>query len=597
VPANWFDRETLDRVITDYIQKVDVVLDIGCGIRPQTFFRPQIHICCEPYLEYVKVLQNRFAAAPYVIIIQATAQQMVEMMPDRAVDSVFLIDVIEHLEKQDGYELLKECERIARKQVVCFTPLGFMRQEYRPGDRDGWGLSGGEWQNHKSGWVPEDFDTSWQILASESYHTTSGSGEAFDNPFGAFWAIRDLEQTGYIASPTKFAVLSNILPPSPSGQAMVLYRLLRDLNPEHYCLLSRQNYDVPTSFQTTTYRLLAPYYRIPMGWQIQTPDLPALRAGCKVINAVLVFIRRALAVAQIVRRRKCEAVVACTGDPFDLPAGYLASRWTRVPFYAYIFDDYVYQWFRDDFRLFAERMAPLVLRGAAGVIVPNEFLQDEYRQRYGIEPVVIHNPCESLDTDAHLPWPAAPPEIRVVYTGAIYGAHYDAFRNLLVAIQLMDRPELRLHVYTAQPPTELEREHIRGPVTYHGHLPSQEVLDVQRQADILFLPLAFDSPYPEAIIRTSAPGKMGEYLASGRPVLAHAPADSFVSWYFRTYQVGSLVDRPNAAALAQAIEQILDEPDLRRKRCENALERAQIDFSLEATRGQFLSLLQTATCR
>jgi glycosyltransferase involved in cell wall biosynthesis len=243
--------------------------------------------------------------------------------------------------------------------------------------------------------------------------------------------------------------------------------------------------------------------------------------------------------------------------------------------------------------MFAERVAPFVLRGAARVVVPNEFLRDEYRQRYGVEPVVIHNPSDPPEPDIAAPWPADPGEIKIVYTGAVYQAHYDAFRNLLEAIDLLGRPDLKLHVYTAQPPGELEREGISGPMMYHGHLPLSTALGVQRRADILFLPLAFNSSFPEGIVRTSAPGKMGEYLAGGRPILAHAPGDSFVSWYFRTYQVGSLVDHPDPLALAHAIQQIIDEPDLRRRWCENALARARTDFSLETARRRFLELFQT----
>ena len=39
--------------------------------------------------------------------------------------------------------------------------------------------------------------------------------------------------------PCRFAVLSHILPPSPSGQAVALGRILRDLRPEYYCLISK----------------------------------------------------------------------------------------------------------------------------------------------------------------------------------------------------------------------------------------------------------------------------------------------------------------------------------------------------------------------
>jgi hypothetical protein len=41
----------------------------------------------------------------------------------------------------------------------------------------------------------------------------------------------------------RFGVLSHVLPPAPTGQAMVLYRLLRDLPAEDYVLFSRQKYD------------------------------------------------------------------------------------------------------------------------------------------------------------------------------------------------------------------------------------------------------------------------------------------------------------------------------------------------------------------
>lgn len=190
--VKWFHRDALDKIVPYYIQKGSVVLDIGCGIKPQEFFLPKLHICCEPHPEYVKVLQNRFKESANIFILQGKGQDIVKMMPDGSVDSIFLIDVIEHLEKEDGYQLLKECGRVARQQIVLFTPLGFLPQEYNKGDKDAWGFQGGEWQAHKSGWVPDDLDDSWNILGSKVYHLTNGKGDAFDLPIGAFWAIKNL---------------------------------------------------------------------------------------------------------------------------------------------------------------------------------------------------------------------------------------------------------------------------------------------------------------------------------------------------------------------------------------------------------------------
>jgi len=105
------------------------------------------------------------------------------------VDTVFLIDVIEHLDKADALKLLKTTEVIARKQLVVFTPIGFMPQR-NPDGKDAWGLDGGMWQEHESAWSPADFSDSWDIYASKVFHTADHTGKPFDEPFGAFVAIK-----------------------------------------------------------------------------------------------------------------------------------------------------------------------------------------------------------------------------------------------------------------------------------------------------------------------------------------------------------------------------------------------------------------------
>jgi glycosyltransferase involved in cell wall biosynthesis len=602
----WFDRETLDSIIVDRIEKVDVVLDIGCGIRPQTFFKARLHICCEPHSEYVQILQNWFSHYPNIVVLQGTAQEITGIMPDKSVDSVFLLDVIEHLDKDDGHLLVLECQRIARRQVIIFTPLGFMPQQHTPVELDGWGLQGGEWQAHKSGWSPDDFDTSWDILGCKDYHNVSSRGNTLDSPFGAFWAIKDIQQTKFISIPAKLAVISHVLPPSPSGQSVVLHRLLRGLNSECYCLLSRKNYDVYAYLQvsaskcipTSSSRLSAPYYYIGKDvFQLRMPNWFAVGAIFKLANVLLQVFQCAIRTARIMEREKCTAVLACSGDLIDLPVGYLASRWARVPFYAYLFDDYLHQWIQRLHRCFARLMEPLVLKSAAGIIVPNEFLRDEYCLRYKVKPIVIHNPCESSeDNRAKVPSivdSRIKDGIRIVYTGAVYHAHYDAFRNLISAMKLLDRSDVKLHLYTAQPRELLEQESIRGPVVYNGHLASQRIPEVQRQADILFLPLAFNSPIPE-VIRTSAPGKMGEYLASGRPILVHAPVDSFVSWYFRKHKCGLVVDKSDPVMLLEAIRSLLEDANLQAMLGENARMCARTDFSPPVARAKFLKLFRPA---
>jgi hypothetical protein len=191
--VNWVAGNVLLSTAAGQLNPAKIVLDIGCGIIPQSLIKPQVHICVEPYYQYIQELQKRTINSQdrNWVILQAAWADAVKLFPDRSVDTVFLLDVIEHLEKDEARELLQATENIARQQIVIFTPLGFLPQKH-PDGKDAWGFDGGVWQEHKSGWQPEDFDDSYQIVASKAVHIVDSMGRAFDKPFGAFWAIKNL---------------------------------------------------------------------------------------------------------------------------------------------------------------------------------------------------------------------------------------------------------------------------------------------------------------------------------------------------------------------------------------------------------------------
>ena len=162
--------------------------------------------------------------------------------------------------------------------------------------------------------------------------------------------------------------------------------------------------------------------------------------------------------------------------------------------------------------------------------------------------------------------------------------------NLLAAIGALGREGVRLHLYTAQSREAIEVHGMPRPRRLARARAGLGDARVHGEADVLFLPLAFRSPYPD-IVRTAAPGKMGEYLAARRPILVHAPADSFVSWYFRGHECGVVVDESDPVRLAEGIERILGDAGLRGKLAVNAWERARADFSVSAARAAFARLL------
>jgi len=392
----------------------------------------------------------------------------------------------------------------------------------------------------------------------------------------------------------KFALVSLGLPPSQSGQSLVLYHLLRDIEPDQYCLVTQKNFHLYGSQGNGSSSLPGKYYHINPDYQIVRGMLGfASRArSMSILNTLLKI--RVHQLQKIIRQEGCEAVVACTGDLFDPPAAYHVSRSLGIPYILYAFDHYSHQWMPPLLHAFAQKHERQIVPGAAEVIVPNEFLRQEYHRPYGVEATVLHNPCDlsRYRVDPDIDGAGEKRETTILYTGAVYEAHYDAFQNLVNALESLGRPEIHLHIYTPQSESRLRANGISGDfVTYHKNQPIFTMPEIQQKADILFLPLAFNSPYPE-IVKTASPGKLGELLAARRPILVHAPADSFVSWYFKQHSCGLVVAHNDPVELAEGIESLIKNQELRRNLSDAAYIRAKEDFDGMIIKKRFVDLLE-----
>lgn len=169
-----------------YMKQVNRLLDIGCGIKPQNYIHAKEHICCEPYHEYVNhLVVNK---TENQLIIQADWEKAIEIFPNNMIDSIFVIDVIEHIDKNDALKLLSRSKEIVSSQMAIFTPYGFVEQ-CEDDEYDGWGLGGQVWQQHKSGWTEADFNEEWEIFICPHYHNRDNYDRLIPEPFGAMWAI------------------------------------------------------------------------------------------------------------------------------------------------------------------------------------------------------------------------------------------------------------------------------------------------------------------------------------------------------------------------------------------------------------------------
>ena len=153
--------------------------DIGPGLRPQRLLNCAVHALIEPWRPYADHLVSMF---PEKLTIREFGETFLQNALDRSVDTVFLLDVIEHLEKDTGQELLRQARRVARVQVVVFTPLGFMPHHFSEVPSEWGAIEYGDLQNHRSGWIPDEFEDAVSVIC-EDYHRRGEVG------FGAFYSI------------------------------------------------------------------------------------------------------------------------------------------------------------------------------------------------------------------------------------------------------------------------------------------------------------------------------------------------------------------------------------------------------------------------
>jgi glycosyltransferase involved in cell wall biosynthesis len=397
------------------------------------------------------------------------------------------------------------------------------------------------------------------------------------------------------ALPARALVASRILPPGPEGQHIVLERLLSGFDPDSYCLSSTELPASRTGGRGSCPPLPARYYHLKCGEVDRLPPLDRPLGRSERWRALARLAAVALQVARVARREGSEILVGCTASFYEPAAAALAARGLRRPFVAYLLDEYAGQWLFASWRDWAARLEPWIVRSAARVLVPNETLAEIYRRRYGRGATVVRNPiAPQFTSPAPDPAPAGGTgRRRIVFTGTLYDVHYDGFRRLFAALRRERERRYDVEVHTWQEPETLRRILAAPELVVRPFAPPERIAAAQRAADVLFLPVAFRSGFDFDHLLGAAPTKMGEYLASGRPILAHAPPDSFTSRHLRERDAAWVVDRPEAEALAAALAEIESDPVLGARRAAAALRTAR-EYELETCRGRFADELRIA---
>jgi glycosyltransferase involved in cell wall biosynthesis len=278
-------------------------------------------------------------------------------------------------------------------------------------------------------------------------------------------------------------------------------------------------------------------------------------------------------------------------------AAYLAHRLSGAPFIVFEMDEWRAAAVRHlwHLRMLERLFHGRLLRAASTVWVISDQMAELFRTRFGVDSRVLPG-CVEVDAySRRRPGQRVHQDrFRLLYTGAVYGAQASAIRLVLRAIQAHPEKRITLVLYTHESVEELAAQGISGPgLQVEQAVPFERMPDVLATADALLLPLSFDKAHQE-IVSTSLPSKIGDYLASGVPVLVLAPPYATITRLARDEGWAEIVDEPCPDHLICALDRLANDEDRRVELGSKARTIAYSRHDLAKRRSEFVSALKEA---
>jgi glycosyltransferase involved in cell wall biosynthesis len=310
---------------------------------------------------------------------------------------------------------------------------------------------------------------------------------------------------------------------------------------------------------------------------------------------LLTLIRMIRVGTHVCREKQIQYVLGFSDSGPALIASRFISLLTGIPYGLYLFDIYLGNYLRPIETLFAKIFEPTLFRTASVVILTNEGTEQYYRKRYGdaFRCVVIHNSVfpEPYESSRTIYGPSPP--YTILYTGGVYWAQERSLINLIHALdEIRDLP-IRLELYIPYL-TETLRQEIQSRSNIILRAARQsEMAQVQCAATILFLPLSWHTKGPD-VIATATPGKLTDYLASGRPILIHAPPYAWLNQYARENEFALVVDEESKERLKDAIRKLVSDLDFSNQLIRNALKTFYANHNAETNLQKFISIFNSS---
>jgi glycosyltransferase involved in cell wall biosynthesis len=137
-------------------------------------------------------------------------------------------------------------------------------------------------------------------------------------------------------------------------------------------------------------------------------------------------------------------------------------------------------------------------------------------------------------------------KLKIAYVGSIYYANENTIMKFIQTIK--NDHSIEFKVASSNYRRYLDKY-------YLGYLSKEQVKTLLFSSDVLLLPLAFKTYYPEEI-QIAFPVKILEYMASGKPILGIIPKNTYIEKLMIENNIGIVVNKLSINSIKSSIDHL-----------------------------------------
>lgn len=270
---------------------------------------------------------------------------------------------------------------------------------------------------------------------------------------------------------------------------------------------------------------------------------------------------------KIIATENIDCIYSSSGPPTCHLIALCLKQWTNLPWVADFRDPWTQHQFasyRYKTRLKADEFLELMaLKTADKLLTVTQAFADGFSQKYNQVP---HNKFKVItngyDADDFLKIPSATKrknrKFTIVHTGSFLGLRTPKFFLNALKLLLDETPSLRKNVEVifagrleTKDTTTICDLGLEDVVKLVGYVSHQEALSLLSNSDVILLILA-------SVEKGVYPGKIFEYLAVGKPVLALVPQNSIAAELIEKTKTGAIVDSEQVTSIKDVIRRMYE---------------------------------------